>query len=203
MKEFVSELASSSPAPGGGTISAVNGAFAAGLGVMVCGLTLQRSNKTEASDLLLEVMDSLAIAQKRFIELADEDTDAFNKVMRAYKLPKTSEHEQETRKKEIEAAMVEATQIPMETTQLSITCCKLLESVASVAHDNVLSDCGVAIECAHLAALGAIMNVTINLPSITDTNTALKFQSQLDAAKTEIQIQHGKTDAVFKNRFVY
>jgi formiminotetrahydrofolate cyclodeaminase len=203
LKEFIAELASSSPAPGGGTIAAVNGAFAAGLGIMACTLTLQRPNKTEASVLLPGVLDSLQKTRTRFIELAEEDTEAFNKVMRAYKLPKDSENAKEVRKKEIALATIKATQIPMETAQLPVFCCELLEKVLNVANDNLLSDCGVSIECANLAALGAIMNVTINLPGIKDEKVFLKFQNQLNSIKAETQTQYDKANEIFKGRFIY
>jgi formiminotetrahydrofolate cyclodeaminase len=168
INEFVSELASSSPAPGGGTIAAIAGSFAAGLAEMVCNLTIGNSKYPEAQPYLPEVRSQLSEMRDRFLSLADEDTDAFNLLMAAYKLSKETEEDKTMRRKEILVAKIAVTKIPMETTLLAVALLELLPEVITYGNANAISDCGVAMECAHAAGKGALMNVQINLESIKD-----------------------------------
>ncbi len=169
VKDFLSELASTSPAPGGGTIAALNGAMAAALGSMVCGLTIGNEKYPEAQNILPTAKELLEKLGMDFALLADEDTAAFNKVMAAYKLPKATEEEKTARRLAIQAANLEATNIPMKTAENAIAVAEALVQVARYGNQNAASDCGVALECAKAAATGALMNVSINLPSLKDT----------------------------------
>lgn len=184
--EFVEELASSSPAPGGGTISAVTGAFAAGLGAMVCGLTLGNPKYPDAQPFLPDVKEKLDALQKRFLELADEDTDAFNQVMAAYKLPKDTDEEKESRKAAIAQANIAAARVPMVTAESAVEVLHLLPEVITYGNVNTISDCGVAMECAHTAALGALMNVAINLPSIKDEKELRQLTDRKKALRKKL-----------------
>ncbi|MEL7609627.1 MAG: cyclodeaminase/cyclohydrolase family protein [Bacillota bacterium] len=202
VKNFSEELASSSPAPGGGTIAAVNGVFAAGLGEMVCALSSQ-SQDPNAQAVMRSAADALKAARERLLALADEDTEAFNRVMEAYRLPKATDGEKVLRKEKIAQAVVGATRVPMDTAAQAIAVCNLLARIAVYANSNVLSDCGVAIECARTAAWGAFMNVAINLPGVKDEKLAAAFAVELDSLKKELSFYYDAASAVMSKRFAY
>lgn len=203
VKEFSEELASSSPAPGGGTIAAINGAFAAGLGKMVCALTLKKPKEPEAEAVLENAAGALDAARERLLALADEDTQAFRQVMAAYRLTKETEAQKAQRTEAIAQAMAEATRVPMETAAQAVAVCNVLARIAVYANDNVLSDCGMAIECARSAALGAFMNVAINLPGVRDSVRAAAFASKLDSLKKQASLCYRDASSVMAERFPY
>ncbi len=178
VEDFAAELASSSPAPGGGTIAATAGAFAAGLGAMVCRLTIGNDKYPEAQEVLPTALKVLDQAREKLIELADADTDAFNQVMAAFQMPKNTEQEKALRKEAIAAANLEATKIPMQTAETAVAVGEALVQVIRFGNTNALSDCGVGIECARTAAQGAFMNIAINLPSIKDPKLATEFTAK-------------------------
>lgn len=203
VKDFVEELASLSPAPGGGTIAAVNGAFAASLGAMVCALTLRKPKNPDAPAHLEPAMKVLAEARALLVQYADDDTAAFNQVMASFKLPKETDEEISVRKKAIADANVQATFVPMQTSEKSVAVCEAMEQVTRFANDNLMSDCGVAIECARTAALGAFMNVSINLPGIKDEKLAAVFAARLEVLKKKLKFHNKRATGILKERFEY
>lgn len=203
VRDFVAELASSSPAPGGGTIAATNGSFAAGLGEMICQLTLQNPKEAGAETALPQLRDKLKKARQRLIELADEDTEAFNQVMAAFRLPKQTEGEKETRRTKIAEANTGATKVPLETAKEAVAVCEHLEEAVKHVNENVLSDCGVGIECARTAAIGAFMNVAINLPGIKDEAMRSRFESSLKDLKQRLERSYQAAAQSLSGRFTY
>lgn len=201
--DFAAELASLSPAPGGGTIAAVNGVFAAGLGSMVCALSLRKPKDADAEAVLDKAKAAMDLARARLLSLADEDTEAFNRVMAAYKLPKETPEEKAARSQAIGLANIGATQVPLETAEKCVQVCRGLEGVAACANDNVMSDCGVALECAKTGALGAFMNVAINLPGVKDEAVAADMRHRLDAMKAELDAGYRAAKATLDERFPY
>lgn len=201
VKEFVAELASLSPAPGGGTIAATNGAFAAALGAMVCKLTLRKPKEEKATERLAGISDVLEESARRFLVYADKDTEAFNEVMAAFALPKNSSEELEARKAAIALANIGATEVPMATATLAVEVCEKLAGIVVYANSNVLSDCGVALQCAKAAACGAFMNVEINLPGIKDEAVAQEFAEKLSALKERLEAVFSAANQVFTSRF--
>ncbi len=200
---FVAELASSSPAPGGGTIAAVTGSFAAGLGNMVCGLTIGNSKYPEAQPFLPAVQKKLQDLQNEFLRLADEDTDAFNQVMAAFRLPKTTEEEIDARKEAIAKANIIAAQVPMRTAEAAVTVLELLPEVITYGNANALSDCGVATECARTACKGALMNVAINLPSIKDAEVHADLSQKKELIKEKMNAAYQNVVGVLALKFEY
>lgn len=200
---FVEELASSSPAPGGGTIAATTGAFAAGLGSMVCQLTLGNEKYPEAQELLPRVLDSLTQQKELLVSLADEDTEAFNQVMAAFKLPKSTDEEKAARKAAIGGANILATSVPLRTAEAAVRVAELLPYVLQHGNTNALSDCGVAIECAHTAAQGALMNVAINLPGVKDAEKAAGFRIQKEALQQRVEKHYRHGLDLLQERLAY
>jgi len=188
LDDFVAELASSSPAPGGGTIAAVTGSFAAGLAEMVCNLTIGNPKYADAQPFLPDVATKLKTIRLALLRLADEDTDAFHQLMEAYRMPKETLEEREARSLSIETAALWATKVPMKTAEYSAEILELLPEVITYGNVNAISDCGVAMESAHTAGLGALMNVSINLKTLKEKHR----QEMLNQEKELLERRLGK-----------
>lgn len=179
VKDFVAELASDSPAPGGGSVAAISGALGAGLISMVCRLTIgKKGYEAVQADMEAALVKSDEL-HKRLVNLVDEDTNAFNAVMAAFKMPKDTPEEKEKRTAAIQTAFKKAADIPY---TIAVTCAEVLtlaEALADKANTNAISDIGVAALSAYSGLEGAVMNVKINLPSIKD-------QEYVETKKQEI-----------------
>ncbi len=201
--EFVDLLASDSPAPGGGTIAAIAGAHSAGLGAMVCNLTIDNPKYPDAQPFLPEVREKLMQLKDQFLVLADEDTEAFNRVMAAFRLPKVTDEDKAARKAAIAEANIGAAQVPMTTAKAAVQVLELLPEVITYGNVNTLSDCGVATECAHVAGIGALMNVAINLPSIKDADKKQELEKMRDDTKKGLETAYKNVVGVLALKFDY
>jgi glutamate formiminotransferase/formiminotetrahydrofolate cyclodeaminase len=167
-KELIDELSTNSPAPGGGSVSALAGALGAALSSMVAALSHE---KKELLDLKPE-MDEIGIEAQnlkdRLSFLVDEDTNAFNKVMDANRLSATNDKEQSAKNQAIEIANKYAIEIPLETAKKCFRVIELANTLVEKGNPNSVSDAGVAAEVALAGVSGACMNVLINLTSVED-----------------------------------
>jgi glutamate formiminotransferase/formiminotetrahydrofolate cyclodeaminase len=166
--EFVDELASDSPAPGGGSVAALNGSLSAGLSSMVGNLTYNKKGYKEVKKLMIENSDKAQRLKDFFTESIDKDTEAFNKVMDAFSLPKGTDEEKGLREKAIMDATKEATLVPFAVLEKTKEAAELALTVVEKGNQNSLSDAGVAGLTAAAAAEGALYNVMINLEGIDD-----------------------------------
>jgi methenyltetrahydrofolate cyclohydrolase len=166
---FLDELASSSPAPGGGSVAALSGALGAALTTMVCNLTIGKKKYAEVEGDMKKIRTEAETLRARFTGLIDEDTQAFNKVMEAFALPKESEAQKTLRSAAIVAATKEATLIPLEVMKHCIDAMALVQQVASSGNANSVSDAGVGALMLHAACEGAALNVRINLRGLGDS----------------------------------
>lgn len=169
---FAEETASESPAPGGGSISAYMGALAAALGTMVANLS---SHKAGWDDRWKEFSDQADKGQElmqRLLHLVNEDTEAFNRIMDAFKMPKSTDEEKATRAAAIEDATLYATRIPLSTMEAAAETFTLLESMARTGNPASVSDAGVGALAARSAVLGAQLNVRINAASLKNREEA-------------------------------
>jgi glutamate formiminotransferase/formiminotetrahydrofolate cyclodeaminase len=166
--EFADELASDSPAPGGGSVAALNGTLSAGLSSMVGNLTYSKKQYKEVKQQMIEVSDKAQSLKDFFTDSIDKDTEAFNKVMDAFSLPKSTEEEQAARNKAVQDATIEATLVPFSVLEKAKEAAELALIAAEKGNRNSLSDSGVAGLAAATAAEGALYNVMINLDSIED-----------------------------------
>ena len=168
LSRFADELASSSPAPGGGSVAALAGALSVSLSAMVGNLTFGKKGYGEVS---AEIEDLAVRAQelKRFfLEAVDRDTASFNRVMAAIRLPKKTGAEVARRQGEIEAANKEAAKVPLDVMEKAVEAAELAREMTEKGNRNSLSDAGVAGLAAEMAGLGAFYNVLINLGQIDD-----------------------------------
>jgi glutamate formiminotransferase/formiminotetrahydrofolate cyclodeaminase len=160
--EFCAELASDSPAPGGGSIAALNGALSAGLSAMVGNLTFAKKGYETVGNEMETVAIKAQPLKDFFVEAIDKDTEAFNCLMAAFALPKKTDEEKKIRQDAIDEATKGATMIPFAVLEKSLAAAELALIVAQKGNRNSLSDAGVAGLTAAVCAEGALYNVLIN-----------------------------------------
>lgn len=164
LEAFISQISSSSPAPGGGSVSALGGAFAAGLLEMA----VRISERTIPEDPFSHYLSRLSAFSEQCTQLIDEDTQAFNGVMQAYRHPKNSESEKKLRTQKIQEALRVATEIPLKTAECCLAIMKLAEKIVSICKESCISDAACGYYFAEAALKGALANVAINLSSLKD-----------------------------------
>lgn len=177
MGQLLDALSSSEPTPGGGTAAAIAGAMGASLLVMVTGLARSRNNTDEEKAALGDARDVLVPLTADLARLADADTEAFNGVMAAYRLPKGSDVEKAARSRAIQDALRGATIAPLDTLRACADALAQAQAVAQHGNRSAASDAGVAVALLRAAAAGAHANVRANLDSIKDE----EFKSTTDA----------------------
>jgi glutamate formiminotransferase/formiminotetrahydrofolate cyclodeaminase len=170
LRAFSDETASESPAPGGGSISAYMGALGASLATMVANLSSHKKGWDARWEEFSDWADKGQRLQQELVRLVDADTEAFNKIMSAFSLPKTTEEEKATRKKGIQEATKFAIEIPFRVMELSHESFYIIRAMATEGNPNSVSDAGVAALCARSAVMGAFMNVRINAVGYDDKN---------------------------------
>ena len=168
LQEFANETASESPAPGGGSIAAYMGSLGISLATMVANLS---AHKRAWDDRWKEFSAWAEKGQKikdELLYLVDEDTRAFNKIMEAFSLPKSSEQEVKFRSEAIQNATKYATEVPLKTMILAYSSFPIIKAMAEIGNPNSISDAGVGALCARSAVIGAYMNVRINAAELKD-----------------------------------
>jgi formiminotetrahydrofolate cyclodeaminase len=183
VKDFVEEVGSESPAPGGGSVAALCGALGGALAAMVANLTIGKKGYEGAADEMEAVKAKGSGLQNSLLAMVDKDTEAFNKVMAAFKLPKASEDDKATRREAIQSAMKGAAQSPFEIMKASREVLDLAQAVAAKGNQNSITDACVAALLADAAVKGAALNVKINLSSIKDEAFVNRMAS--DVARIE------------------
>ena len=169
---FADETSSESPAPGGGSISAYMGALGAALGTMVANLSAHKAGWDDRWEEFSNYADGGQLLLTHLLDLVDEDTEAFNRVMAAIQMPKSTEEERAARAEAMEAATLYATQVPLRTMEAAIDVFPLVEAMASTGNPASVSDAGVGALAARAAVHGAALNVRINAAGLTDRATA-------------------------------
>lgn len=165
---FINETASSSPAPGGGSIAALNAASSAALIAMVAQLTLGKEKYAASQEEMKEVAEKAGALKDQFLAFIDEDSNAFNKIMAAFKLPKDTDEAKKARSAAIQDATKGAALVPFKVGQKANELFALAEAVILRGNPNAVTDGAVAAMNARAAVRGAFLNVKINLGSIKD-----------------------------------
>lgn len=182
--DFIQEIDSKQPAPGGGSVAALNAVMGVSLARMVGHLTFEKKKFLALeSSIQLEFKDThdeLLMIKNQLILAIDQDTDAFNQIMAAFKLPKESEEEIKVRKQKIQDATLNAIMVPLKVATLSMSALNHLDLIIVYGNQQTLSDLGVAILNLTSAVEGACMNVLINLPGLTDQIAAKQYKNQVN-----------------------
>ncbi len=165
---FIQELASESPAPGGGSAAAMAGAMAAALCGMVSRLTVGKEKYREAWAEMEDMKRQADALAARLQDLADEDTEAFRAVMTARRLPKGTDVERAARERAIQEAVLRSAEAPLETLKAARAVARLAVVAVERGNPNCVTDAGSAAQMAKTAAMAAAYNVRVNLPGIKD-----------------------------------
>ncbi|MGE0637388.1 MAG: glutamate formimidoyltransferase [Bacteroidia bacterium] len=168
LADFADETASESPAPGGGSISAYVGALGISLGTMVANLSSHKQGWDERWEEFSDWAEKGQKIKDELLKLVDEDTNAFNKIMSAFGLPKATDEEKKARKQAIQDATKYATEVPFKVMQLSCSSLEIIKAMAETGNPNSVSDAGVGALCARSAVMGAFLNVKINASGLDD-----------------------------------
>lgn len=170
--DFADETASESPAPGGGSISAYMGALGAALGTMVANLSAHKPGWDDQWEQFSDYAEKGRDILGRMMRLVDDDTEAFNRIMAVFAMPKSTAEEKEARAEALEAATIHAAEVPLLTMKTAFEAFDLLEAMAREGNPNSVSDVGVGALAVRSAILGAQLNVKINAAGIKDRAVA-------------------------------
>ena len=176
--DFALETASESPAPGGGSISAYMGALAAALGTMVANLSSHKEGWDERWEEFSDYAERGQELVSRLLALVDEDTEAFNRIMAVFAMPKTTAEEKAARSAALQSATLYATEVPLKTMKAAYECFEIVKAMAETGNPNSVSDAGVGALAARSAVLGAELNVKINAAGLKDSQTAERLISE-------------------------
>ena len=168
LRGFADELSMDSPAPGGGSVAALCGALSAGLAAMVANLTVGKKGYEAVRGDMIDTAVRAQALKDALLEAVDADTRAFNKVMEAFRLPKTTPEQAGEKDRAVEEANKEATLVPLDVLEMSVVAVGLAKAAAAKGNRNSISDAGVAGLAGQAAGEGAYYNVLINLAGIKD-----------------------------------
>lgn len=188
VEQFSDILASSAPAPGGGSVAALNGVLAAALVNMTGGLTLGKEKYREFHGEMQEIMSAAGDLKKSLLAAIDEDTEAFNKVSAVFSMPKDTPEEKAARSEAMQSALKGAAKTPLETMKAAYGCLKLADRAYGKTNTSCLSDYGSSVLCAMACVRAAWLNVKINIQGIKDE----AFREQTGNAAREILAESEK-----------
>lgn len=178
LRSFVEETASESPAPGGGSVSAALGALGAALATMVANLSSHKRGWDDRWEEFSDWAERGKAAHDELLRLVDADTDAFNRVMDAFGLPKETPEDKVRRKEAIERATKGAIDVPLRVMEVALDSMTVIEAMAEIGNSNSVSDAGVGALCARSAVMGARLNVEINCGGLKDEAYAAEVRAR-------------------------
>ena len=186
VKGLLAETAGDAPVPGGGSISALNGAIAAALAEMVANLTIGKKKYADVQDEMVEIAKSAAALQKELVLDVDRDSEAYDGVSQAFKLPKETDEEKAIRSAAIQENTKKAALVPMEVARRASALLPAIEAVVARGNQNAVTDGCVAMMCARVAVVGALFNVRINLTSIKDEEFVARLREEADRLEADV-----------------
>lgn len=181
LPEFARELASESPAPGGGSASAYVGALGAALGTMVANLSSQKRGWDNRWEEFSEWAEKGKGYFEALLKLVDRDAEAFNQIMSAFKLPKETSEEIAIRKNAIQSATRNAIDVPFSVMKISYQSMEVIEAMAETGNANSVTDAGVGALCAATAVSGAYLNILVNASGFDDKESILQLLNEAES----------------------
>ena len=186
IREYLAKLASSSPTPGGGSCAALSAALGTGLINMVCALTVGRKRFAQYESLLTDTIQSLQSLSTHLTELVDEDAQAYDRVMAAFRLPRSSKDERESRRRSIQEALIPATETPLEIVDCCQGALRLAVPLLGKLNPNVLSDLAAGIDLVAAAAHAASHNADVNIAMMSDDETIARYTERTKSALVKV-----------------
>jgi formiminotetrahydrofolate cyclodeaminase len=181
VSQFLTELASSAPAPGGGSVAALSGALGAALVSMVCNLTVGKKKYADVEKDIKALLENSERLRHKLADLLQADVQAYTAVSQAMKMPRATDEEKVARAKVMQQALKKATDVPLQIAEACVEVIALCQPAAEKGNKNAVSDAGVAILLAEAGLRSAALNILINLGWIEDQSFTAEKQRQLDA----------------------
>ena len=175
VRSFVDRVASAEPVPGGGSVAALSGALGAALGQMAIRISKDKKDHQQHASRYSNALDQLSRHTSTLLALIDADSEAFSRVIEAYKLPKNSEGRDDA----IQEALRQATEIPSRTGNSAAEALKVLEELRSIIHANVASDFQVGLQMLRSSVRGAIANMRVNLGDLKDSEARSRYEDMI------------------------
>jgi len=198
--EFLTQLASDAPTPGGGPVAAVAGAAGAALISMVCNLTIGRKGYEENEERVHAILAEAESARSAFLELADRDATAFDGVMAAFKMPKETDNEKAVRSQAIQQGYEQAAAVPLEIGRKAAELMELAREVTEVGNANAASDGACAAQALSMSVWCATYNVEINAAALKDQSRATALRDEVAAMRASTAALVDATNAAFASR---
>ena len=190
--DFVDEVSRDSPAPGGGSVAALSGALGAALGTMVANLSTSKAGFEKLKPKLADISSKGQDTKDKLIKAIDDDTSAFDEVIKAMRMPKDTEDEKKLRNSKMQKGYKIATLVPLETVENCKEALYICKDISELMDESMASDVGSGALMANAGAIAAAYNVRINLKSITDksfsSTTANKLEASLKDCKNTLKI---------------
>ena len=197
LKQFIEKTASNEPVPGGGSISALNGAMASALGEMLANLTIGKKNYLDVEEQMKASAAELSEKRTHFIDDIDRDSDAYNLVFDAFKLPKETDEQKIVRSEKIQEATKIASLVPMEVAERAFNMLDTIIETTRKGNKNAVTDGCVAAMVCRTAILGALLNVRINLGSLKDEVFRNELAAKCDRIEKETIAEiYGKRNTI-------
>ena len=182
--DFIEVLSSAAPVPGGGGASAAVGAFGAALGMMVTNLTIGKKKYAEVEEEIKDVREKLQQLRDELVALVDADAEAFEPLSKAYGLPKETEEQKAEKERIMEAALYEASIVPLKIMETVFKSMDLLKVLAEKGSKIAVSDVGVGILFAQAALEGASLNIFINTKLMKHRESAEELNAKAESLIT-------------------
>lgn len=185
LKEFLEKTASKDPVPGGGSVAALSASISASLIAMVANLTIGKTGYEKSEDEMKKILNIASNVSKKSVNDIDRDSNAFNEVMTAFKLPKNNDDEKSKRKDAIQSGFKNAALVPLEVAKDAIELMDYASIMVEKGNKNAITDAAVAAMMARTAVLSALYNVKINLSSIKDEKFVAETSKEVDKLRTK------------------
>jgi len=182
VQQYLDELASVQPTPGGGSAAALSGAMGAALASMVARLTLGKANYADVQPEIEELLQGTEKLRARFVQLMQEDIGAYGKLSASFKLPRNAPDEVDARNKIVQKQLLEAALVPLETTECAFQLALRCYRIAEIGNINVLSDIAAGAMLASSAGAGAAWVVRTNLRAMKDRELVNRLSNRLNTA---------------------
>jgi formiminotetrahydrofolate cyclodeaminase len=192
LRDYLDDLASDAPTPGGGSASALTGAMAAALASMVCRLTLNKPKYANVAAEIETLVQRTEQVRTRFQQLVQEDIEAYGQLSASYKLPRNTEEEREARSQAIQKRLEMAARVPLEMVENAASLMVACQRIAEIGNVNVLSDVVTASILASASAEGAAVMVRINLRYLKNAELVASLDERLQAALSQLEAGKGQ-----------
>lgn len=186
LREYLDQLASERPTPGGGSAVALSGAMAAALASMVARLTTGKAAYADVQEEIAGIVQQTEQLRELFQQLMQEDSDAYSRLSATFKLPRGTPEEKAARAQAVQTALEQAALVPLDVAECASTLLRYCQRIAEIGNANVLSDIAVAASLAAAAGTGAAWMVRTNIKSMKNLETAEAISARLSSALDEI-----------------